>query len=355
MRRPLVVTADPQLLDDLLRLAAAAGAEVDVAPDAVGARAVWAGAPAVVVGEDVADQLVAARLARRAAGVVLVGHDRDDARLWRRAVALGVQNVVTLPEAEPWLVDFLADAAEPSVGGRVVSVIGGRGGAGATTLAVALAVTAATADPVILIDADPYGGGIDLALGVEDLPGLRWPDLAESRGRIAGGDLLGALPRRNGVSVLSWDRGDVVPISVDATATVIAAARRVSALVVVDMRRAFDDVARLLLSQTDVTLLVVPAEVRACAAASRVALATDAQCRDVRVVARLPAPGRMHPSQVADALGVPLLGVFRDDPRLRRAAERGEPPLDTRRGALSVLCRRILAEVRRATSADLAA
>ena len=31
-RLPLVVTADPELLDDLLRLAAAGGTDVDVAP-----------------------------------------------------------------------------------------------------------------------------------------------------------------------------------------------------------------------------------------------------------------------------------------------------------------------------------
>ena len=38
--RPLLVTADPDLLDDLLRLAAAAGVETQVAHD-VGGRSHW--------------------------------------------------------------------------------------------------------------------------------------------------------------------------------------------------------------------------------------------------------------------------------------------------------------------------
>ena len=37
-RRPLVVTSDPDLLDDLLRLAHEAAAVVDLAPDPAGAR-----------------------------------------------------------------------------------------------------------------------------------------------------------------------------------------------------------------------------------------------------------------------------------------------------------------------------
>ncbi|MET0520651.1 MAG: hypothetical protein ABW156_01565, partial [Jiangellaceae bacterium] len=53
--RSLVLTADEALLDELLRLAAAAGVEVDVAPDRVAARPRWQAAPLVVVGDDHAE------------------------------------------------------------------------------------------------------------------------------------------------------------------------------------------------------------------------------------------------------------------------------------------------------------
>ena len=41
MSRPLLVTADADVLDDLLRLAATAGVEVDVAPDVAACRRTW--------------------------------------------------------------------------------------------------------------------------------------------------------------------------------------------------------------------------------------------------------------------------------------------------------------------------
>lgn len=77
---------------------------------------------------------------------MLVGRDQDDPDVWRRAVEIGADCVLRLPDAEGWLVDRIADAAE-GVGRQAltVGVIGGRGGAGASTLACALAVTAARA------------------------------------------------------------------------------------------------------------------------------------------------------------------------------------------------------------------
>ena len=71
MPRPLLVTADPSILDDLLRLAATAGVEVDVAHDLPAARRSWNAAPLVVLGPDLLDRCSAARLGRRGRVVVL--------------------------------------------------------------------------------------------------------------------------------------------------------------------------------------------------------------------------------------------------------------------------------------------
>jgi hypothetical protein len=50
--RPLVVVEDDTLLDEVLRMAAAAGCAVDHAPDLVGARPKWSTAALVIVGEN---------------------------------------------------------------------------------------------------------------------------------------------------------------------------------------------------------------------------------------------------------------------------------------------------------------
>lgn len=130
----------------------------------------------------------------------------------------------------------------------------------------------------------------------------------------------------------------------DAVAAVLQAARRAYDLVVVDLPRGGDDAVRHVLHVADRVLLVVPAEVRATAAAARVAASAGLLCRDLRVVARAPGPSGLDGPAVARALGLPLAGQLRPEPRLEAALERGEPPASRGRGPLAELCGRLLAE-----------
>ncbi|WP_407565925.1 septum site-determining protein Ssd [Streptomyces sp. 184] len=340
--RPLVVTEDEELLDDLLRLCAAAGTQADVS-HAPG-RQDWAAAPLVLVGVDSAGRLVAAGPARRD-GVVLVGRDQGDPGVWQRAVAVGAEQVLVLPDQETELVDRIADAAE-GVGAqaRTVGVVGGRGGAGASTLACALAVTAARAGRrTVLVDADPLGGGLDVLLGGEEAEGLRWPAFASSRGRIGGAALEESLPRLHDVRLLSWDRGGgaagAVSVAPEAMRSVLAAARRRGGVVVVDLPRRVDEPVAEALAQLDVGLLVVPAELRAVAAAHRVADAVRTVLGDLRVVVRGPTRGGLMAEDVAELLGLPLAGELPAEPGLPQSAETGAPPPGTRpRTPLSRFC-----------------
>ena len=164
-RLPLVVTGDPDLLDDLLRLAAAGGTDVDVATDPAAARPRFTTAPMVLVGADQAAPCLQARLPRRPR-MVIVGHTPAVEAAWEIAESLGAEHVVALPLAEPWLIDRFAERPADRSEGRVLAVIGGRGGAGASILAGGLAVTAMrTGLRTLLVDADPFGGGLDLVLG----------------------------------------------------------------------------------------------------------------------------------------------------------------------------------------------
>jgi len=343
LRRPLVVTDDPVLLDDLLRLAAAGSAEVEVAADPASTRGAWRSAPLVVVDGQVAARCIRARLPRRER-VVLVGMDAADQEVWQQAAELGAEHVVFLPAAETWLVDRFTDAVTgPSRQGRVFAVVGGRGGAGASVLAASLAMTALQRGcRPLLVDADPLGGGIDLVLGREESAGLRWPGLAGTAGRVSAAALHDALPRVGELSVLSWDRGDLLEVPVEAVEAALEAGRRGHDLVVVDLPRRPDPAAVRVLQAADTVLLIVPAEVRACAAAGRVVTAVRPHCADLRCVVRGPAPAGLRSRDLAAALGLPLVGVLRPEPGLAAALERGEAPAGRGRGPLAGLCRAVL-------------
>jgi secretion/DNA translocation related CpaE-like protein len=347
--RPLVVTADPLLLDDLLRVCAAAGVEPEVAADVGAARRAWPSASLVLVGTDIprATAEPEALPVQRRPGVLLVGRDLDDGGVWEMAVRLGAEQVLILPDADAELVERVAEAAEGRVREALaVCCIGGRGGAGASTLAAALAVTATRRGlRCLLVDGDPLGGGIDLVLGGEDAVGLRWPELAGTHGRVNGTALRDALPRVNGLTVLSWDRGDVLSIPADAMHTVLRAGRRSNDLVVVDLPRRVDAAAEEALSAGGPTLLVVPAEVRAVAAAARVAAAVAGVTVDLRVVVRGPAPSGLSATLIASSLGLPLAGYLPAEPKLAEALERGEPPAHRGRGPLARFCGAVLDEV----------
>ncbi|WP_329390829.1 septum formation initiator [Streptomyces sp. NBC_01351] len=353
--RPLIITEDPLLLDDLLRLCAAAGAEPHVhhaVPEqsggadggggaersgASGGGVGWESAPLVLVGDDAARRV---RGAPRRGGVFLVGRELDDPLVWQRAVEIGAEEVLRLPDAESRLVDRIADVVEGA--GRpalAVGVIGGSGGAGASTLACALALRAARAgERTILIDGDPLGGGMDVLLGGEAAEGLRWPDFAGSRGRVGAGALEESLPELHALRVLSWDRGDRVVVPPAAMRSVVAAARRRGGVVVVDLPRRVDEAVAEVLAQLDLVLMVVPGELRAVAAAGRVAAGVRMVARDVRVVVRGRCPGGLDPEVVAGLLGAPLAGEVPVEVGLPGRVAEGEPPGSQGRGALARFC-----------------
>lgn len=351
-RRGLVMVSDPELLDGVLRLAAAAGCELQRAMDAAQARPYWAEAPLVLLDAPATRRCAQAALPRRRNVVVAVrGEPPPD--VWRHAVAIGAEHVVSLPEAEPWLIAALTEAAEGRHrGGAVLAVVGGRGGAGASVLAAAVAVTAVRdGERVLLVDCDPLGGGLDLVLGAEDLGGLRWPDIDVGGGRVPATALHAALPApqvgRRGtgeLGVLSCDRSTHGP-SPAAVTSVLDAGRRAGETVVCDLPRYPTDAAVAALRAADLTLLVVPADVRSCAAAARVAAVLTEHGGPVRAVVRGPSPGGVGADEIAQAIGVPLLVAMRPEPGLARSLERGSAP-GRPRGPLASAARAVLAELR---------
>lgn len=348
MPRPLVVTSDPSLLDDLLRLAAAAGAEPDVADHVAAAVALWRAAPLVLLGIDLVEDATAAPLPRRP-GLVVVGVGPSEPTrgdVWRYAVGLGAEHVVFLPDAQSWVVDRLADAGDAAPPGVVVASIGARGGAGATSFAVAFALACARQGRrTMLVDTDPYGGGIDLVLGVEEAAGPRWDDVASGVGPLAGEALAAALPRCGEVTVLSWSREPSATVEPDAVESLLTAARRGAGVVVVDVPRSFDAASRVALSAADLAYVVCPAEVRAMASGRRVVAALRPYVDDVRAVVRGPSASHLSGGVVADSLGVPCAGWLRPEPGIELDLDEGRPPGRANRGPLARLCMSLSAEL----------
>ena len=352
-RLPLVVTADPDLLDDLLRLAAAGGTEVAVAPDPAAARSRFSSASLVVLGADQITACLRARLPRRPM-VVAVARFKPPAGAWEAAGLLGAEHVCILPDAEPWLVDRFAERPGQSFG-RVLAVVGGRGGAGASILAGGLAVTAVGAGHrTLLVDADPLGGGLDLLLGWEQVDGLRWPALTGSGGRVDPPALLRALPHRGDLVLLSFARDEAPTVPGEAMAATLDAGRRGRDVIIADLPRQMDDAAVLALQAADRAVLIVPAELRATASAARVAQAVRVHRDDLSVVVRGPAPGKLKAHEIASALGLPLAGSLRPEPAMCQALERGEAPANAGKGPLAELCRRLIGDLLREEQTEAA-
>jgi secretion/DNA translocation related CpaE-like protein len=341
--RPLVVSADEQLLDDLLRLLAAAGAEPELATGGPALRRAHRSAPLVLVGADALTSGVVRELPRRP-GVIVVSAGELPAAEWASAVELGAERVAVLPTDEAWLLSRSAAAVRsPVERGRLLAVAGSCGGAGASTVAAALAVAAAPG--AVLVDADPWGGGIDLLLGAEGIEGLRWPQLTGLRGRVGGDALLAALPEIGDVHVLAASRAEAGEIPADALLAVVDAARSVGRTVVVDLPRAAataDGAAAAIVADADQALLVVPARLRSATAARLLLEAPGSPWATATIVARA-VPGGLSRDDVAAVIGRSVAVDLPFDRSAVPRGERGEPPVVTARSPLGGLTRRVLA------------
>ncbi len=332
---PLIATADERVLDDALRWCAAVGHTPEVAADVVAVRRSWRGAPAVVVGVDLAPELARAQLPRRD-HVLLLARDRDEA--WPLAVSLGAVDVVTSAD-EVRALDALTLALDGRGEACLVSVVGGVGGAGASTLAVAIGLAGADRGwPSLLLDADPLGGGLDLLLGAESTDGLRWHDLGVADGPVGAESLADVLPRRGQLATLSFGRDgpDEMP---GALGGVLAAAVRGFDLVVADVPRHLDRAGAELVGRSVLTVVLVPEEVRAVGSAARV-LDRIHQHTSAVAIASVACPGGLGREAVADGLGRPVIARLRHDRHLRVAIDHGHGPggsRATRRVAATVL------------------
>lgn len=337
----LVVTADEALLAELLPLAAAADVTPTVARDPVAALRTWSRAPVVLVGADLAAELAVLTPETRA-GCFVVARERAPHELFRTTLRLGAEQVIELPGSAGWLVELLADLTERLPGrARVIGVIGGTGGAGATTLACALGQWAARSAPAVVIDCDPQGPGLDRMLGVERSEGFRWDALCQTTGRLSARALREALPRRGSLGVLSWYvDGRVQSLQAFAVREALSAARRGHAVVVVDLPRSPDPLVDEVAARCDDLLVATVTSVVGVAGAARMR-ARFADHPGAAVVLRGEA---FAPEEVQRAVRMPVRAQMRDQRGLAEAVDLGLGPLRSARGPLARAAARILGD-----------
>lgn len=337
----LFVTRDPSLREELARLAAAAGVDPVVAADPVAALASWGAASLVVVGSDLAAEAAAVRPPRRP-GLRVVGWSPAPDDIFRAALELGAESVAELPGSAEWLVEMLTDVGERPARGLTVGVLGGAGGAGATTLACALGQVAAEAGATIVVDTDPWGPGVDRVLGLEMTDGIRWDALQQTAGRLGSRSLREAVPRRGDLGALSWATGPPIPLQAVAVREVVSAARRGHDLVVIDLARHGGDLVHELATRCDRLLVVAPATVPGTASTVRLLGRLAALgCSPHLVVRR----GAVPVAEVERATGAPVLVEVPTQRGLDEAIDLGLGPVRSRRAPLARAARDVLTRV----------
>ncbi|WP_072690159.1 septum site-determining protein Ssd [Rhodococcus marinonascens] len=321
----LVLVEDPALLHSIRRVAAAADRGLNEA-DVTDARQVWGTAPIVILDSPTA--AACRNLFPRRRRVVLLCDGTPAIDEWRIATAVGAEHVLGVPDDEAALVAVLGEQPERLEGdGTVLAIVGGCGGAGASTLAAAIALTAATrSQSTLLLDADAWGSGLDVLLGIEDVPGLRWSGLSIEGGRISSDALSDALPplgeRLRVLACGGRSHGGAGPTAA-AVRAVIDAGRHAGDLVVCDASRFPNQVTETVLEVADLVLLVVPATVRACIAAGKVSKWIAERNPNQGLVVRGPAPGGLRGPDVAEVLDLPLIASMRAERGLTGMLEHG--------------------------------
>ena len=332
----VLISSSQQLQDEVARIAAAAGMELEVMTDP---GAAYIRNPEVMLlGSDLAaaglsGRWLAGGSALQRSETILVGTEQDT-DLWQVAARMEAVRVAVLPAATGWLAEYLGRRRNRS-SGFVLGIVGGSGGAGASTLSCWLAQEAAERRlETLLVDGDPCGGGLDASLGSDEVPGVRWHDLADVRGALNPAQLVSALPQVAGFSLLSVGgdmdgSGTVDGFTSDQPAAddpaeesiraVMEAARAAFALTIVDCAR--HPSSQLLLS-CDALLMVIPGRLRPVLAARSLSHRLGAAVPQAAVV-RGPLGDGLDEARAAEAAGLALAGYLPVVRRLEHAEARG--------------------------------
>lgn len=225
---------------------------------------------------------------------------------WRSALASGARALLQLPADSEQLLSHLSELSRPRSDSTVIGVVAGHGGAGASSFAARLAAAARPDGPVVLVDGDPLGGGLDLLVEHGGAAGVAWSDL-EGLGSQDGTALREGLPVVDEVALLV--AGDGPGPQASALSRALTALAPGGGTVVVDLSASLVAAAA---EHLDRLLLVTTATDHAVRATARRLDIWPLPAGLVSVVVRRQGP--LHPGDIAADLSLPLAAAFRDSP-----------------------------------------
>ncbi len=238
--------------------------------------------------------------------LVVTGEQVVTTSAWRSALASGARALLQLPADSEQLLSHLSELSRPRSDSTVIGVAAGHGGAGASSFAARLAAAARPDGPVVLVDGDPLGGGLDLLVEHGGAAGVGWSDL-EGLGSQDGTALREGLPVVDEVALLV--AGDGPGPQASALSRALTALAPGGGTVVVDLSASLVAAAA---EHLDRLLLVTTATDHAVQATARRLDIWPLPAGLVSVVVRRQGP--LHPGDIAADLSLPLAAAFRDSP-----------------------------------------
>lgn len=258
---------------------------------------------------------------------VLAVDTRESVGSLRAAIRAGARGFYLWPQERDELAAASRRAAVGSAngsgGGRVIAVVGSRGGAGTTFLATHLAAAfARRGRECVVVDVDPLFDDVGAALGIP--PDEPVPTLAD----LVADESLAAAERRPwthpaGFRVIPGSAGvDVAAPDPDDVVAVLDATARSCDVVVAHVPRAVSPATRAVVARADEVVVVLTLDVASFRAAKRAVAAFDVEDR-CRFVVNRAARADVAVADVQRVFGRPALGVVPAAGGVRAAQDRG--------------------------------
>lgn len=205
--------------------------------------------------------------------------------------------------------------------GFVIAVCSGKGGVGASTVAVnvAAALRRQTRAGVVLVDAAPYVGAADVMLNLQANPGIE--HLLSQLNELEESDFEALLTAHaTGLHVLLLQDQHLGHMEAEELRQILLALRRMHDFVVVDAPPAFQDITAAVLDLADRALLVLTPEITALRGARLFVewaeqLGLPAE-RILPVLNRYPQRGGLQRRVIENALGLKAEAIVADDVKL---------------------------------------
>jgi Flp pilus assembly CpaE family ATPase len=262
----------------------------------------------------------------------------------RTAIRIGARGVYEWPSEREQLADALAGARtgralEGAARGRVIAVVGARGGAGVTFVATHLAAAcSARGDRPVLVDADPMHSDLTAALGILPQDEARTvADLLPVIEELSPDHLEDVLFRHGrGFSVLLGPDVPDPAITPGLYRGAVALLAFAYDPVVVHIARPADPSARDIVAMADAVVLIASLDLLSIYGARRAMEALGIGTKPHGVFAVMNRAGRspLGRKDVERLLGVRPAACIRPDSRIARAQERGRLLPPAARGAM---------------------